>query len=165
MWKGGGREKESEADSTLSMEADMRLDYTTLRSWPELKPKVRCLTNWATHVPLVFNYFYINPAFANNIAKGQKKKKRARSCIINQLVLSIIEMVKSKMVSDFWSRIYNKMLRKNQLLSSHRTTCTVQLFLLTVIYWKCIPFNVLSLVSFSIFPIPKTTLCKQWVLI
>ena len=34
--------KESQADSMLS--AELRLHLTTLRSWPESKPKVRCLT-------------------------------------------------------------------------------------------------------------------------
>ena len=37
--KGRGRERESQADSPLSVEPDMRLDLTTLRSGPEPKTK------------------------------------------------------------------------------------------------------------------------------
>ena len=29
----------------------------TVRSWPELKSRVACLTHWATQVPLSFKYF------------------------------------------------------------------------------------------------------------
>ena len=36
----------------LSTEPDVGLYLKTPRSWPELKPRVRCLTNWATQVPL-----------------------------------------------------------------------------------------------------------------
>ena len=36
---------ESSADATLSTEADVRLYLRTLRSWPELKPRVRGLTD------------------------------------------------------------------------------------------------------------------------
>lgn len=38
------RERESEADSAPSLEPDARLDLTSRRSRPELKPRVRCLT-------------------------------------------------------------------------------------------------------------------------
>lgn len=40
-----GRERESQVDSALSVEHDMGLDLMTLRSWPELKSRVECLTN------------------------------------------------------------------------------------------------------------------------
>ena len=51
MWvRGGqkGRERggESHTDSTLSVEPNVGLSLTTLRSWPEPKPKVRHSTNW-----------------------------------------------------------------------------------------------------------------------
>jgi len=40
-WEGQReREREFQADSMLSMEPDMGLDLTTLRSRPELKPNV-----------------------------------------------------------------------------------------------------------------------------
>ena len=39
------REKESQADSTLSMELNAGLDLTTLRSGPEPKSRVRCSTD------------------------------------------------------------------------------------------------------------------------
>ena len=34
-------------------------DLVTLRSWPELKSRVGCLTNWTTQVPLIelFQWF------------------------------------------------------------------------------------------------------------
>ena len=32
--------------------------HKTMRSWPELKPRVRCLTNWATQAPLTISYYY-----------------------------------------------------------------------------------------------------------
>ena len=49
--RGRAREKrKSLVDSLLSTESDAGLQLTTLRSWPELKPRVRCLTNWATQV-------------------------------------------------------------------------------------------------------------------
>ena len=40
---GRGRERESQEDSMLSAE---------LRSWPDLKSRVRCWTYWATQAPL-----------------------------------------------------------------------------------------------------------------
>ena len=43
----------------LSAQSPMRgLNSQTLRSWPELKPRVRCLTDWATQAPL-FDLFLI----------------------------------------------------------------------------------------------------------
>ena len=50
----GGRGKEYQADFLLRMEPPTDLDPTTLRSWPELKSRVGCLTNWATQMPLCF---------------------------------------------------------------------------------------------------------------
>ena len=42
------------------MEPDVGLDLTTLRSWPELKPKVGCLTECATHaLPNLHNFVFI----------------------------------------------------------------------------------------------------------
>ena len=38
------RERESQADSALSMEPDLGLNLMTLRSWPELKSRGWCLT-------------------------------------------------------------------------------------------------------------------------
>lgn len=42
------RERESQADSTLSTEPDRGLGPSTLRSQPELKPKVGCFIDWAS---------------------------------------------------------------------------------------------------------------------
>ena len=48
------REKVSQEDSTLSDEPDMGLDFMTLRSWPELKPRVRGSTTSASNSLLFF---------------------------------------------------------------------------------------------------------------
>ena len=45
-------ERESQAGSALSAQSPMwGSNSRTMRSWPELKPRVRRLTNWATEVP------------------------------------------------------------------------------------------------------------------
>ena len=46
-WGGaeGDRERESQADSVLNIELMGGLDLKTLRSWPELKLRVRGLAN------------------------------------------------------------------------------------------------------------------------
>ena len=46
------RERESEADSVLSIERPMGLSLMTQRSPPELNPRVRCPTDCATYTPL-----------------------------------------------------------------------------------------------------------------
>ena len=55
LFEGGEGEEEkerwSQADSVLSAEPDVGLDLVTLRSPPELKPRVRHLTNCTTQVP------------------------------------------------------------------------------------------------------------------
>ena len=56
----GRRGRESEADSELSEDPDARLDLTTLRSQPELKPRAGCLTNCTTQVPLFLISFYVD---------------------------------------------------------------------------------------------------------
>ena len=53
--------RESQADSALSLESDAGLDTTTLRSWPEPKPRVRHLTDGATQVPLLYFFIVIFP--------------------------------------------------------------------------------------------------------
>ena len=52
------RGRESPTDSPLSKESYMWFSYMTLRSWPELKPRVRHLTKWATHTPLFYFFIY-----------------------------------------------------------------------------------------------------------
>ena len=44
------RERKSQADSTLSVELDVGLDFTTLMSPPALKPRVRHSTDYTTQV-------------------------------------------------------------------------------------------------------------------
>ena len=48
---GRGRGRENLNQTLLSAEPDSGLDPMTLRSGPELKPRVRCLTNCATQAP------------------------------------------------------------------------------------------------------------------
>ena len=51
-WAGGGAERrrgESQADSTSSSEPDSVFDLMTLRSWPELKSRVKSLINRLSH--------------------------------------------------------------------------------------------------------------------
>ena len=50
--KVGGRERESQADSSLSVQPDLGLNPMTLGSWPVPKSRVGCLTNWAIQCPL-----------------------------------------------------------------------------------------------------------------
>ena len=45
--RGRGRGRESQS------EPNIRLHLMILRSWPELKPRVRHLTDWATQMPLL----------------------------------------------------------------------------------------------------------------
>ena len=51
--QGRGRERQSQASSTLPAQSLMRGSIPrTSRSWPEKKPRARCLTNWAPQTPL-----------------------------------------------------------------------------------------------------------------
>ena len=60
IWVEGGAEEEGErdspADSLLNAEP-LATDLMTLRSWPELKRRVKCFTDWA-QVPLLLFYDY-----------------------------------------------------------------------------------------------------------
>lgn len=47
------KERKSQADSALSVEPHAGLSLTTLRSCPEQKPRVGCITYWTTQVPLI----------------------------------------------------------------------------------------------------------------
>ena len=49
---GGGAEGEGQADSMLSMKPDARLNPMTLRSWPELKSRIKHSVYWATQACL-----------------------------------------------------------------------------------------------------------------
>ena len=49
--RGGGRGDRIPTGSMLDGEPYAKPDPTTLRSWPELKSRVRRLTNWATQTP------------------------------------------------------------------------------------------------------------------
>ena len=62
------RERESEADFILSAEPNVGLDLMTLRSPPEWKPRVGCLTNCATQVPQ--GYFLQCGSMENKLEEG-----------------------------------------------------------------------------------------------
>ena len=55
-WR-GRIEEEGQAHPLLSAEHELGFDPTAWRSWPEPKPRVRCLTNWATLVPHVTCFY------------------------------------------------------------------------------------------------------------
>ena len=62
MGRDRGRERIS--DSMLSTGPEAELSLTTLRSQPELKPRVRCSTDCATQVPnepLKYYYYLLLP--------------------------------------------------------------------------------------------------------
>ena len=52
MCKQGEGQREKEKQTPLNREADAGLDPRTLKSWPELKSRVRRLNDWATQAPL-----------------------------------------------------------------------------------------------------------------
>ena len=54
--KEGQKENESrnpQADSLLNLKPHTGLHLVTLRSWPELKSRIICLTNWAIQAPQI----------------------------------------------------------------------------------------------------------------
>lgn len=72
FWPWGGRgeregEKDSQAGSMLSIQPDVGLDLTPLKSWPDQKSRVGCLTEWATQVPQILyvsvNFFWYDGYF------------------------------------------------------------------------------------------------------
>ena len=68
-WWGGAEregERETQADFPLNVEPSAGLDLMTLRSWPEWKSRVRCLTDWATHAPLYWIFFFKADIFCTN---------------------------------------------------------------------------------------------------
>lgn len=54
MHKLGGQreERETQADCTMSIEPDVGLDHTTMRSPPETKLRLKHLTDCVTQVPV-----------------------------------------------------------------------------------------------------------------
>jgi len=68
VWEGGEGERESQTDALLSMEPNVGLDLMTLRSWPELKSKVRHLTNRLSHpgAPQSIYLFFQPPVYRKN---------------------------------------------------------------------------------------------------
>ena len=65
-WRSRGKERKSQADSTLSLELHLELYLVTLRSRPEWKPRGRCLTDCATQTPLIcISMFLLLPQSLN----------------------------------------------------------------------------------------------------
>ena len=66
-------ERESQADSALSRDPDVGLGPTTLRSRPELKPRVRHVTDWAPrHSKAVWFYMLMQQRHAQIYLGTQK---------------------------------------------------------------------------------------------
>ena len=72
-WAGEGqreRERESHTGSTLSVQSlTLGSIPGTTRSWPELKSRVRRLTNWATQVPPHQNMMFIFCNFSHSVSQ------------------------------------------------------------------------------------------------
>ena len=62
----GQRERESQADSMLSVKPSAGLNLMTLRSQPELKPRLGRLTDWTVQVPPVL---FFKKIFASLMGK------------------------------------------------------------------------------------------------
>ena len=60
-WVEGQRKREREAlkQAPHSVQPHTGLHLTTLRLWPEQKPRVRCSTSCATHAPLFYFLFLL----------------------------------------------------------------------------------------------------------
>ena len=78
------RETESQAGSMPSAQSLMwALNPWTMRSWPEPKLRVGCLTNWATLAPH-FNHISIHSFIHSfihesmQVSKGQRQRERER---------------------------------------------------------------------------------------
>ena len=77
------RVKESQADSVQNTEPDVGLHPITPRSWPELKPRVRCLTNCTTQVPRIS--IFVMRMFPN----AKKLLKTVKNSPISVTVVSL----------------------------------------------------------------------------
>ena len=65
-WVGEGKEqteRKRKADSLLSVDSNTGLNLMTLRSWPELKPGIGCLTDWDPQEPFMVLYDNANTSF------------------------------------------------------------------------------------------------------
>ena len=61
-----GRENPKQAPHCPCRARCRAQSHPTLRSWPELKPRVRCLSNWATQAP---HKFFFWPTLSGNAYK------------------------------------------------------------------------------------------------
>ena len=58
-WRGAEREgqRKSQGVSTFSPEPNTGLDLMTMRSWPELIPRIQCFSDWTIQVPLFLTFW------------------------------------------------------------------------------------------------------------
>ena len=74
VWaRGAEGERESQADSQVSMEPEAGLHLKTLRSWPELKPRVGHSTAWATQAPQLPVEFLFSLILKNYLLERERK--------------------------------------------------------------------------------------------
>ena len=111
------RERESQAGSTLSAYSQMwGLNSQTVRSCPELKPRVGCLTNWATQAPPTAHFLFEN--YFNNM----------ECCGSNHLFLMRKQMLKWKFdikntYCQFAKELHQILWRKNnRSIERHQIT-------------------------------------------
>ena len=76
-----GKERESQAGSMLSAQSSMQGSIPrSVRSWPELKARVRHLTNWATHLPHNWLFFFFSVYLFERdraqVGAGQRGRER-----------------------------------------------------------------------------------------
>ena len=80
---GGGAERESQAGFALSMKSPTRgSNSRTVRSGPEPKSRVRCLTNWATQEPNISYILFVYYLYLSGMQtpKGTKTDSWKMSC-------------------------------------------------------------------------------------
>ena len=73
VWAERQGERESQAGFLPSAEPDAGLDLMVLKSWPEPKSRVGCLTDWGTQVTLSENFLWLTPS--DNAKKALASKR------------------------------------------------------------------------------------------
>ena len=111
--RGRGGERESQAGFTLLAQSLMWGSIPwTVGSWPEPKPRVRCLTNWAIHPPQIMLLDWNGMQW-----KISKRKKSRKSPSFWKLSNIRLNNVWVKEVSKDISKYFE--LNKNTLLRNH----------------------------------------------
>ena len=83
--RGAEGERDSQADSTPSAEPDRGLDPTTLRSWPEPKPRVRCSTDCHPGAPFPASEathmsWFVTPSSIFSASNGESSASHRLFC-------------------------------------------------------------------------------------